>query len=184
MAARGAGACRHQPSTFRLSGDALRANEFVRMEVVPYGFDARIIERDLRELLDVAGDRFEGDILQLRDDEPVGGLAFDLAQADDRARTLQAIKERLIDIDGGFGGHFRNYLQRKLEKPEFADHIRCWFPTDDLRIEYSRTGNGRDWRPSRRARRVNVRRRYLRSCSHSAMSRWCSTSPRTIWTTT
>jgi hypothetical protein len=126
-------------------GDALRANEFVRMEVVPSGFDARIIERDLRELLDVAGDRFEGDILQLRDDEPVGGLAFDLAQADDRARTLQVIKQRLIDIDGGFGGHFRNYLQRKLEKPEFADHIRCWFPTDDLRIEYSRTGNGRDW---------------------------------------
>jgi energy-coupling factor transporter ATP-binding protein EcfA2 len=126
-------------------GDALRANEFVRMEVVPYGFDARIIERDLRELLDVAGDRFEGDILQLRDDEPASGLAFDLAQSDDRARTLQVIKERLMDIDGNFGGHFRNYLQRKLDKPEFANHIRCWFPTDDLRIEYSRTGNGRDW---------------------------------------
>jgi len=124
---------------------ALRANEFVRMEVVPYGFDARIIERDLRELLDVTGDRFEGDILQLRDGEPVGGLAFDLAQANDRERTLQVIKQRLIDIDGGFGGHFRNYLQRKLEKPEFADHIRCWFPADDLRIEYSRAGNGRDW---------------------------------------
>jgi len=117
----------------------------VRMEVVPYGFDARIIERDLRELLDVTGDRFEGDILQLRDGEPVGGLAFDLAQANDRERTLQVIKQRLIDIDGGFGGHFRNYLQRKLEKPEFADHIRCWFPADDLRIEYSRAGNGRDW---------------------------------------
>lgn len=126
-------------------GDALRANEFVRIEVVPYGFDARIIERELRELLDATGDRFEGDILQLRDDEPVGGLAFDLAQANDRARTLQVLKERLIDIDSGFGGHFRNYMQRKLEMPEFADHIRCWFPTDDLRIEYSRTGNGRDW---------------------------------------
>ncbi len=131
-------------------GEALRANEFVRMELVPYGFDARIIERDLRKLLDVAGDRFEGDILQLRvlqlrDGEPVGGLAFYLAQAHDRERTLQVIKQRLIDSDDGFGGHFRNYLQRKLEKPEFADHIRCWFPTDDLRIEYSRTGNGRDW---------------------------------------
>lgn len=126
-------------------GDTLRANEFVRMEVVPYGFDARIIERDLRELLDVAGDRFEGDILQLHDGEPAGGLAFELALANDRERTLQVIKQRLIDIDGGFGGHFCNYLQRKLEKPELADHIRCWFPADDLRIEYSRTGNGRDW---------------------------------------
>jgi hypothetical protein len=126
-------------------GDALRANEFVRMEVVSYGFDARIIERDLRELLDVAGDRFEGDILQLRDSEPAGGLAFELAQADDRERTLQVIKQRLIDIDDGFGGHFRNYLEKKLQKPEFADHVLSWFPSDDLRIAYSRTGNGRDW---------------------------------------
>ena len=47
--------------------------------------------------------------------------------------------------DGDFGGHFRNYLQRKLEKPEFADHIRCWFPEDDLSIEYSRGGDGSDW---------------------------------------
>src|SRR5690606_28514318 len=103
------------------------------------------MKRELRELLDAAGDRFDSDILQLRDSQPTGGMAFDLAQADDREQTLQVIKQRLIDIDGGFGGHFRNYLQRKLEKLEFADHIRCWFPTDDLRIEYSRTGNGRDW---------------------------------------
>lgn len=125
--------------------DALRSNEFVRMEVVPFGFDAKIIERDLRELLDVADDRFEGDILQLRDDEPVGGMAFDLTQAVDQAQALQVIRQRLIDIDGRFNGHFRNYLQRKLENPEFTDHICCWYPTDDLRIEYSRTGNGRDW---------------------------------------
>ncbi|MBK7144925.1 MAG: AAA family ATPase [Xanthomonadales bacterium] len=125
--------------------EALRANEFVRIEVVPYGFDAKIIERDLRELLDVTGDRFEGDILQLRNDVPAGGLAFQLAQSDDRGRTVETIKERLISSDGDFGGHFRNYLERKRERPEFADHIRCWFPTDDLRIEYSRTGNGRDW---------------------------------------
>ena len=31
------------------------------------------------------------------------------------------------------------------KQPEFADHIRCWFPDDDLRIEYSRAGDGRDW---------------------------------------
>ncbi len=141
--ARARSAISQQRSAFL--ADKLRANEFVRMEVVPFGFDARIIERDVRDLLDVAGDRFETDILQVRDDEPMGGLAFELARAEDRARTLQTIKQRLIDIDSSFYGHFRNYLQRKLEKPEFADHIRCWFPTDDLRIEYSRGGNGRDW---------------------------------------
>ena len=58
---------------------------------------------------------------------------------------LEDVKRRLIAVDEGFGGHFRNYLQRKMETPEFSDHIRCWFPDDDLRIEYSRAGDGRDW---------------------------------------
>lgn len=122
----------------------LASNEFVQMHVVGFGFDARNIERSLRDLLDVA-DRFDGDILQVENGEPVGGLAFELAEANSRDDVLQSIKQRLIDVDAKFGGHFRNYLQRKLEKPEFADHIRCWFPEDDLRIEYSRTGDGHDW---------------------------------------
>ncbi len=44
-------------------------------------------------------------------------------------------------------GHFKNHLQRKLQRPEFADYIRCWFPEDDLRIEYSPAGDGNDWLP-------------------------------------
>lgn len=129
----------------RFVRDILGTNRFVRMEVVPFGFDARAIERGLRELLD-ASDRFESDILRLNaSGEPEGGLAHELAQADDRAQALASLKERLLAIDPGFGGHFRNYLQRKLEKPEFADHILTWFPEDDLRIEYSRSGDGRDW---------------------------------------
>ncbi len=123
----------------------LETNEFVRMQVLLFGFDAFAIERSLRDLLDVQNDRFENDILRLDGGEPVGGLAFELAQAEDREDMLEQIKHRLIDVDSSFGGHFRNYLQRKLEKPEFADHIRCWFPEDDLRIEYSRSGDGHEW---------------------------------------
>ena len=127
--------------------NTLQANEFVRMEVVRYGFEARMIERGLRELLDIQDERFENDILRMKGGEPVGGLAFELSQATSRDEMLQQIKHRLIDVDSDFGGRFRNYLQRKLEKPEFADHIRCWFPEDDLRIEYSRKGDGSDWSP-------------------------------------
>lgn len=123
----------------------LHDNEFVRMEVVNFGFDARAIERSLRELLDVTDDRFENDILRLNNGEPDTGLAQELAQATDRAQTLQTIKKRLIEIDARFGGHFHKFLQRKLEKPEFGDHIRCWFPEDDLHIKYSRSGDGHDW---------------------------------------
>ena len=143
--------------------DTLKTNEFVHMKVVPFGFDARAIEQSLRELLDVQDDRFESDILHLKGGEPVGGLAYEIAILDetenqqegefqdqlqenhDKDDPLETIKRRLIEVDEGFGGHFRNYLQRKLEKPEFADHVRCWFPEDDLHIKYSRSGDGRDW---------------------------------------
>lgn len=123
----------------------LQDNPFVRMELVPFGYDARVIERSLRKLLDVMDERFDADILEFKDGNPAGGLAYALAQADDRttAATLVAVKNRLIDADAAFGGRFRNYLQRKLEKPEFADHVQCWFPDDDLRIEYSRNGDGK-----------------------------------------
>jgi len=123
----------------------LEANEFVRMDVIGFGFEARSIERNLRDLLDVQDDRFENDILRFVGSDPAGGLAFDLATAADRAAVLEDVKRRMIEPDVAFGGHFRNYLQRKLEKPEFADHISCWFSDDDLRIEYSRSGDGRDW---------------------------------------
>ena len=115
------------------------------MKVVGFGFEARNIERSLRELLDVQDERFENGILRFDGGEPAGGLALELADADDPDAVLEDVKRRLMAADEGFGGHFRNYLLRKPEKPEFADHVRCWFPDDDLRIEYSRAEKGRDW---------------------------------------
>jgi hypothetical protein len=41
----------------------------------------------------------------------------------------------------------RRNLERKLAQPGFADAIRCWLPSDDLKITYSHRGNGRDWEP-------------------------------------
>ena len=94
----------------------LRANDFVKMAVVPFGFDARVIERDLRNLLDVLDERFESDILHLENGVPVSGLAFELAQADDGESKLAQIKERILGIDNSLGGHFRNYLQAQAGK--------------------------------------------------------------------
>ena len=123
--------------------NTLQANAFVKMEVVSFGFDARIIEHSLRDLLDVKDERFENDILHLENGEPVSGLALDLAQASDRETKLSELKQGIVSIDSAFGGFFRNFLERKREKPEFADHVRCWFPEDDLRIRYNRGDN--DW---------------------------------------
>lgn len=125
--------------------EALRDNRHVRIEVVPFGFDPRGIELSLRELLEIGDDRFESDILAADETGPSRGLAFQIAQADERAVTLEEVKRKLKTIADEFGGHFKNYLKKKLEKPEFADHIQCWFPEDDLRIEYSRSADGTNW---------------------------------------
>ncbi len=127
--------------------ETLGDNRFVRMEVVGFGFDARSVERSLREVLECQDDRFERDILRYLAAEPNGGLAFDLANSkdDDKEDLLAKVKQRLVDGDTTLGGHFRNYLERKLERPGFADHVLCWFPEDDLRIEYSRAGDGQAW---------------------------------------
>lgn len=123
----------------------LANNTHVKIAVVPYGYDERQMEREVRELIDVGNDRFAEDILRFDNEEPSGGLAFDLAKAveAEKESAVEAVKERLINMDG-VGGHFRNALQRKHEKPEFADHIEAWFPEDDLRIEYQREGS---WHP-------------------------------------
>ena len=123
----------------------LETNTFVKIEVVGFGFDPRHIEHSLRRITEVTDGRFEHDILQEEGGEPVGGLAFDIAQDEDREVALDAAKRRLIETCTDFHGQFRNYLERKHGKLEFADHIQCWFPEDDLRIEYSRQGDGSDW---------------------------------------
>jgi energy-coupling factor transporter ATP-binding protein EcfA2/histidinol phosphatase-like PHP family hydrolase len=123
-------------------------NPFVQIKVMPFGFDARVIERSLRELLEARDDRFSDDILMLdAAGNPTGGLAFEIANSSDRREALDTAKEKLQAIADEFGGHFKNYLKKKLEKPEFVDHIQCWFPEDDLEIQYNRGTDRPDWVP-------------------------------------
>jgi energy-coupling factor transporter ATP-binding protein EcfA2 len=127
--------------------DKLQDNPMVRMEIEPFGSDGQVIARGLREVLEVTDERFESDFqsIVLRADMlGAGAHALD-EQMRERLTELGAAKERMLSLDASLGGKFRNYLQRKFEKPEFADHLRCWFPEDDLRIEYSRKANGLDF---------------------------------------
>lgn len=120
----------------------LQGNDHVRIAVVPFGSDARQIEREIRELIDVLDDRFSDDILLIEDGEPTGGLAFGLARADEPLKThaLTNVKDCLLSNDPAVGGRLRNYLQRRNERPEFSDHVLAWFPEDFLNIEYKRGG--------------------------------------------
>ncbi|MBC7355963.1 MAG: AAA family ATPase [Desulfomicrobiaceae bacterium] len=126
----------------RFLQDKLAQNDYVRIHVVPYGFDAAVIERSLRELLDVTDERFADDILKAEAGQPQSGLAADIACADakEKPAVLARVRSALLERPGRLGGHFRNFLERKAGKPEFADHVLTWFPEDDLRIEYQRDG--------------------------------------------
>ncbi|MBK1874063.1 AAA family ATPase [Marinobacter sp. 1-3A] len=122
---------------------ALANNDHVRITVVPFGYDPKQTERELRELIDVMDDRFADDILN---DDATEGMALELAQASEseKSAALKTLKRKLLDTHDSLGGRFRNYLQRKHEKSEFADHILGWAPEDDLRIQYKRENNWHD----------------------------------------
>lgn len=124
----------------------LSNNDYVRIEVRPFGSEAKNIERELRALIEVQDERFADDILAYDADEPTGGLAWKLAQGgseEDKLLVLEHVRSSLISTEG-LGGHFRKFLQKRHEKPELADHILTWFPEDDLKIEYQRE---RRWYP-------------------------------------
>ena len=140
--------------------EALAGNNFVRIQSRPYGDDLRVLERSLRGVLNVLDDRFQDDILALEDDQPSRGsvaqLLADLPEDSAERRVeiearIERLKERIEAACGGkgdFGGHFSNYLERESGRtPELLDKALAWFPEDGLRVEYSRRGDGTDFRP-------------------------------------
>ena len=118
----------------------LQANPYVRMEVVAFGYEPEAFGAQLRQLLDLDGNGFESDL---------SALVVQMNSASDRLEVVAAIKRSLLNEHDNqtLGVKFRKNLDRKLVQPGFADAIRCWLPSDDLRITYSHRGNGRDWEP-------------------------------------
>ena len=144
----------------RFLTEALADNKFVRIQSRTYGDDLRVLERSLREVLNVLDDRFQDDILAMEDDQPSRGsvaqLLADLPEDSAERRgvleaRLKSLKDRIEATCGGtgsFGGHFNNYLKRQFDRtPELLDKVLAWFPEDGLSVEYSRRGDGTDFRP-------------------------------------
>ncbi|MDH1506916.1 chromosome segregation protein SMC [Aeromonas caviae] len=138
----------------------LHDNPFVRIELIPYSRDVQGIERSLRDLLGVAEGRYADDLyLEAQGDSQSKGLLADLMLSVELGEkpgewdtplfeaTLQAQKRRLVKAcrgDGEFGAWFNKFLKAESDKrPEYTDHILCWFPEDGLQVEYSRKGDGR-----------------------------------------
>ena len=140
--------------------NALSQNNFVRIEVQPYGDDLQIIERSFRQVLNVPDDRFADDILTRGGQSPSKGIVADflkelpddpdarIAKVDDRLAELKQRLESACAGQGDFGGHLNNYLERESGRlPELLDNFLTWFPEDGLAVRYSRTGDGKDFQP-------------------------------------
>ncbi|MEY2631751.1 MAG: hypothetical protein RIR00_405 [Pseudomonadota bacterium] len=141
--------------------ETLQGNPFVRIELIPYSRDAQAIERSLRELLGAAEGKYVDDLYQEQEGASAKGLVADLLGTVDLVeqpgkwdttafeQALRTQKMRLLQASLGqaeFGGWFNKFLKAEADKrPEFIDHIACWFPEDGLQVEYSRKGDGRDF---------------------------------------
>ena len=125
----------------------ISGNPYVRIEVNPFGYDPRVLERSLRECIEITDDRFEADILEMSGDIPKKGLISRLLKNKERLSGIEKVKQDLLN-GTNLGKKFRKHISDKIKKkPEFADHILVWFPEDDLHIEYSRTGDGKSFQP-------------------------------------
>ncbi len=129
--------------------DVLGENEFVRIEVCPYGETPRQAEAAFRKALDRQDGRLPEDILS--SDRRRGVLAELYSRLPDRPEErsealttrVAAIKEELLAIratgqEGQRSGWLRNHL-RELS-PEQMDRLELWWPEDELRVEYKRAG--------------------------------------------
>lgn len=140
----------------------LEGNPFVRMSLIPYGRDPRAIERSLRELLGTADGKYTDDLLvEAQEEAPAKGAVAELLAAADLIEqpgawdtpaiesSLNELKRKLVATCRGqneFRSWFNKFLQAEADKrPEYIDHILCWFPEDGLQVEYSRKGDGRDF---------------------------------------
>ena len=138
--------------------ETLAQNRFVRIVGRRYGDDPRVIERSLRDVLDVRDDRFEDDLLVMDNDRAKSGFVAELLRnlpADATERSIE-IEARIVQFkrnvaaaargSARFGGHFNNYLARECKRnPDLLDKLLAWFPEDGLQVEYSRRGDGTDF---------------------------------------
>lgn len=149
----------------------LSKNPFVHMALIPYASDPRSIERSLRELINVTDVRFRDDILDIENGKPSKGIvadfykSFDKKKEIEKSQTLKGkkrldntveisvkdLQQQLINTcmgEGILSASFKKNLKTQAEKtPELFDRIRCWFPEDGLRVEYSRGGDSKDFQP-------------------------------------
>ena len=141
--------------------ETLGQNEFVRIQLVPYGDNLRAAELSLRGALGVDNFSFERDVGGAQEAAPdhaiinhlLTGLPDDLdLRSDEFERRLAELRRQFTDSCSGkgdvFGARFSRHLESKHEQsPEFLDRLVTWFPPDSLYVEHRLTGENNEFRP-------------------------------------
>ncbi|MDJ0762986.1 MAG: AAA family ATPase [Myxococcota bacterium] len=130
----------------------LARNPFVKIEVVPYG-NQEAVETEYRRLIQREDRRFdkaigrtgsgEGLLGQLYCDSSDGpSVEQQLSELKDKTRKIAFASQDAPQVQDikRFAAHL-NSLQ-----PETYDRIDLWFPEDSLNVQYSPTGDGRNFR--------------------------------------
>ena len=128
----------------------LRDNQYVRIQVVPYGA-RETVEADFRGLLQREDRAFEKDIGEPGGEGLLGELYEHMGKPTDFEQALFDLKTRLHKIATGTFDplmvqhkFFANHVAKL--RPEALDRLDLWFPEDSLDVQYSPTGDGRNLR--------------------------------------
>lgn len=135
--------------------NVLRDNEYVRIQVIPYG-SRETVEDEFRALLQREGGGFEKDIGTPDSEGLLGSIYSNGSGAGDIEQALAKMKERVRQIalgqndpspvaDHHFTKPFAKYVAKLL--PESLDRLYLWFPEDSLDVQYNTSGNRQSFRP-------------------------------------
>jgi len=131
--------------------NVLRDNQYVRIQVVPYGAQ-ETVEAEFRRLLQREGGGFEKDIGAPGAEGLLGSLYGKDTGNGAIEQALAALKKRVRQMAAGqmdqttvADQRFAKHVAR-LE-PEALDRLDLWFPEDSLDVQYSTSGDQKSFLP-------------------------------------
>ncbi len=134
----------------RFLDDFLSGNQYVRIQVVPYGAK-ETVEKDFRRLLQKEDGGFEKDIGTPNGEGLLSAIYRNANSSNTTEQNLAVIKDKIKKIASGqfdegslSDRRFAPHIGRL--QPEAIDRLDLWFPEDYLEVQYSTTDDGRNFR--------------------------------------
>ena len=129
--------------------EVLSDNDFVRIDVLPFGEDPRAAEPGFRRAIGRQDERLRNDIL---DEERARGIVADLyrdlpeaaaARQEALVARVTRLKRDVLSVrESGHNEQWSKWFSNHVQElsPEQVDRFELWWPEDELRVEYRRTG--------------------------------------------